>query len=178
MESPFEGRLVRLRAREPEDEPQLYQWFNDPEVTRHLTIRYPLSHAAERDFIDRVHEVGYRLASFAVETLEGVLIGGAGLEDASPENRSATLGIAIGDKGYWDGGYGTDTMRTLCRFGFEMMNLHRIELHVYEGNHRARRVYDKVGFVEEGRLREAHFSHGHYQDVIVMGLLEGELRMG
>lgn len=178
MASPFEGRLIRLRAREPEDEPLLYRWFNDPEVTRHLTLRYPVSHATEREFIERAHAVSYQLASFAVETkAEARLIGGVSLEDTSPENRSATLGIAIGDKSYWDGGYGTDTMRTVCRFGFEMMNLHRIELHVYEGNQRARRVYEKVGFVEEGRLREAHFSYGQYQDVIVMGLLEGELRM-
>lgn len=39
MKSPFEGRLVRLRAREPEDAPLLYRWFNDPEVTEFLAMR-------------------------------------------------------------------------------------------------------------------------------------------
>jgi RimJ/RimL family protein N-acetyltransferase len=177
MQSPYEGKLIRLRAREPEDEPLLYQWFNDPEVTEHLTVRYPLSHAQERAFIERVSTIGYDHAGFAVETLaDGRLIGGVELERTSPENRSAVLGIALGDKTYWDSGYGTDTMRTICRFGFEMMNLHRIELEVFEPNKRAQAVYERVGFTHEGRRREARFKFGAYSDVLVMGLLEGELK--
>ncbi|MEO6397849.1 MAG: hypothetical protein ABIP13_05230, partial [Tepidiformaceae bacterium] len=75
--SPFEGRLVRLRAREPEDEPLLYQWFNDPEVTEHLTLRYPLSHGQEKAFIEGASRIGYHDASFGVETIaESRLIGG------------------------------------------------------------------------------------------------------
>ena len=128
MQSPFEGQLVRLRAREPGDEPMLYRWFNDPEVTEHLTVRYPLSHAQERAFIESAATISYDHASFAVETItEGRLIGGVGLEKTSPESRRGTLGIALGDKQFWNGGYGTDTMRVICRFGFESMNLHRIE---------------------------------------------------
>lgn len=177
MGSPFEGRLVRLRAREPEDEPLLYQWFNDSEVTQHLTIRYPLSHAQEREFIEGASRIGYNHASFGVETIaERRLIGGLELGKVSPENRSALLGIAIGDKKFWDGGYGTDAMRVLCRFGFEMMNLHRIELEVFSENARAAHVYEKVGFRLEGTRRSAVFKSGRYQDVHVMGLLEGELR--
>jgi RimJ/RimL family protein N-acetyltransferase len=57
------------------------------------------------------------------------------------------------------------------------MNLHRIELWVFEENARARHVYEKVGFIEEGRLRDGMYKAGHYQDLIFMGLLEGELRM-
>jgi RimJ/RimL family protein N-acetyltransferase len=175
-QSPFEGSLIRLRAREPEDEPLLFAWFNDPEVTEHLTVRYPLSHAQERAFIERAGTISYEYASFAIETLaEGRLIGGAGLEHQSAENRSAILGIAIGDKAHWDGGYGTDTMRTLCRFGFEMMNLHRIQLDVHAGNERAIHVYEKVGFKHEGRRRAAAFKFGRYHDILIMGLLEGEL---
>lgn len=174
--SPFEGRLIRLRSREPEDEPLLFRWFNDPEVTENLTIRYPVSHAQERAFIEARCRPGYNDAFFAVETLaEGDLIGGVDLLHASPENRGASLGIALGDKERWDSGYGTDTMRTICRFGFEEMNLHRIELVVFAPNARAQRVYARVGFKVEGRLRDARFKSGRYQDVIVMGLLRDEL---
>lgn len=177
MESPFEGRLVRLRAREPEDEPLLYQWFNDLEVTQHLSLRYPLSHAQEKEFIEASGKIGYGGATFGVETrVESRLIGGVGFERVSPENRNAVLGIAIGDKAFWNGGYGTDAMRVLCRFGFEMMNLHRVELEVFAENARAVHVYEKVGFRIEGTRRQAVFKFGEYQDLHVMGLLEGELR--
>lgn len=177
FQSPYEGRLVRLRAREPEDEPLSYDWFNDPEVTQYLTLRYPVSHRTEREFLESASQPGYGNASFSVvKKSDGALLGGVSLEDGNPENRSATLGIAIGDKACWDGGYGTDAMRVLCRFGFEHMNLHRIQLEVYGGNDRARHVYDKVGFVLEGTRRAAHFKYGRYSDVHIMGLLEGELR--
>ena len=177
--SPYEGRLVALRAREPEDVPLLYEWFNDPEVTEFLSIRYPVSFRTEKEFVESVGEISYARAGFAITTLDGgKLIGGCDLVDTSPENRSAELGIAIGDKNYWDGGYGTDAMRTLCRFGFEMMNLHRIQLEVYDGNDRARHVYEKVGFKHEVTKRQAIYKLGQYRDVHIMGLLEGELRMG
>jgi RimJ/RimL family protein N-acetyltransferase len=176
MQSPYEGRLIRLRAREPEDEPLLYRWFNDPEVTEHLTLRYPVSHAMEKEFLQRTANPGFQECEFAVETIaENRLIGGIGLSRTSPENRSGVLGIALGDKTFWNGGYGTDAMRTLCRFGFQMMNLHRIELDVFSENLRARRVYEKVGFKLEGCRREAVFKFGRYHDIAVMGLLAGEL---
>jgi RimJ/RimL family protein N-acetyltransferase len=178
LQSPFEGRLVRLRALEPEDEPNLYEWYNDYEVTQHLMLRYPLSHATERQFIERQAQPAQAGTHFAICLKEdGRLIGGSGLTVALPENREARLGIAIGDKSYWDRGYGTDAMRTICRFGFEQMNMHRIELDVYSHNERARKVYEKVGFQVEGCRRQAVFKYGRYLDVIVMGVLEGELKL-
>jgi RimJ/RimL family protein N-acetyltransferase len=176
--SPFDGRLVRLRAREPGDAELLYRWFNDSEVTRYLSLRYPVSRGTEGRFIEQHGQPTYQDASFAVETLaEGELIGGVGLLAVSPEDRRAELGIAIGDRARWDGGYGTDTMVTVCRFGFEMMNLHRIELAVYAENERARRVYERVGFRVEGVRREAAWKFGRWHDLICMGMLEGELRV-
>ncbi len=176
MHNPFEGELIRLRAREEEDEPLLFQWFNDPEVTQYLSMRYPLSHAQERVYIERNSEPGYGNANFAVVRKDtGELIGSVGLEKTSPENRSALLGITIGDKAHWDGGFGTDTMRTISRFAFTMMNLHRIELDVYVENARAIRCYEKVGYQHEGRLRDAVYKFGKYQDLLRMSVLEGEV---
>ena len=175
---PFDGRLIRLRAREPEDEPLLYKWFNDPEVTENLALRYPLSHAQEKSFIEHVSAPSFAHANFAIVLkATGELIGGVDLTCAQPENGCASLGIAIGDKARWDGGYGTDAMRTVCRYGFDFMNLHRIELEVFSQNARAIHVYQSIGFVSEGVRREAFFKYGRHTDAVVMGLLHGELQM-
>ena len=56
------------------------------------------------------------------------------------------------------------------------MRLHRISLTVVAENTGARKVYEKVGFVEEGRIREAFRRDGKWYDRIIMGLLEGDLR--
>jgi RimJ/RimL family protein N-acetyltransferase len=101
-------------------------------------------------------------------------IGMCDLMEIDASTRSAELGIWIG-RPWWGGGHGTDAVRTLSRFGFDHVNLHRITLHVNADNAPAIRAYEKVGFREEGRLREAAFVHGGRVDQLVMGLLEGEL---
>lgn len=170
----LEGRLVRLRAREAADEARYYRWMNDPGVLEHLDTLYPVSHAEEVFRLHQAANVAYERVSLAVETLAGVHIGSCVLRSASPESRSAAIGITIGERQYWDGGYGTETMRLLCRFGFEVMNLHRIQLEVLAGHARGRHVYEKLGFRDEAVRRHALYKNGEYHDVMVMGLLAGE----
>jgi RimJ/RimL family protein N-acetyltransferase len=74
-------------------------------------------------------------------------------------------------------------MRTICRYGFEKMGLHKITLTVVTENHAAHHIYRKAGFVEEGRLRQVFRRDGRRYDMFTrrydmftMGLLEGELR--
>ena len=88
--------------------------------------------------------------------------------------RVAELGIWVA-RPWWRGGYGTDAVRTLSSFGFDHVNLHRITLYVNADNARAIAAYEKVGFVHEGRLREAAFAHGGRVDLLAMGLLPGDL---
>ncbi|MEX2236386.1 MAG: GNAT family protein [Dehalococcoidia bacterium] len=174
---PLEGRMVRLRALEPEDEPRLYEWFNDQEVIATAGgSGYAKSHAQEREWIEKAKNPNFERAEFGVVALvDGELIGTIGLRMTSPENRGANLGLTVGDKSRWNQGYGTDAMRVICRFGFEQMNLHRIELSAYADNRAGIRVYEKVGFKIEGTLRSHAFYGGRYLDGIVMGLLEDEL---
>jgi RimJ/RimL family protein N-acetyltransferase len=84
------------------------------------------------------------------------------------------LGIFIGDKRYWNKGYGTEVMRLLLRHGFSTLNLNRVFLRVFETNPRAIRSYEKAGFVFEGRMRQAEFIDGKYCDVILMSVLRSE----
>jgi len=67
-------------------------------------------------------------------------------------------------------------MECLLKFGFNILNLHRIELWVMEYNERAIHVYLKVGFKEVGRKREAHYLQGVYHNIVVMDILEEEFR--
>ena len=89
-------------------------------------------------------------------------------------NGNAEFGIAIGETGEWDKGYGTDALRAICDFGFGSLRLERIGLYVYEGNARGRRAYEKAGFTLEGTLRHAHFANGRHEDIHVMSLLRDE----
>jgi RimJ/RimL family protein N-acetyltransferase len=171
----LEGKLVRLRPVDPGDLDADFRWMNDGEVTRYISLRYPMSRAQEAQWLaDRPANDFAHGVMFAIETKDGVHIGNLGLHDPHPEHRSATLGIVIGEKDYWSNGYGTDAIVTLLRFGFGQMNLHRVTLHVFDFNERAVACYKKCGFQLEGTLRENYYGEGRYSDVIVMGALRDE----
>ncbi|EFC91259.1 GCN5-related N-acetyltransferase [Dethiosulfovibrio peptidovorans DSM 11002] len=89
------------------------------------------------------------------------------------KNRSARIALVVGTPGNRGKGYGSEALNTLVDYGFRFMNLHRMDLLVREDNLSARRCYEKCGFVEEGRMREAIFRDGRYLDMIVMSILEG-----
>ncbi len=169
------GEKIVLRAIEAADAERCHQWMNDPEVTRFLAMRFPLSMGQEQKWVERERDPNREL-EVAIETLDGQHIGNCALGQISAVDRSASLGIVIGDKDYWSQGYGTDAMLALCGFGFVQMNLHRIELHVFAANARAVRCYEKCGFQVEGCLREAGFKHGEYLDILTMAILADEYR--
>lgn len=154
--------------------PVVAELFNHPDVLYFVeVVTFPGSVEDTRRFWEESrHEQTGQV--FAIETLAGELIGLCDLRTLNGRSRTATLGITV-YKPYWDRGFGTDAVRALCRFGFDEMNLQRIELHVHDTNPRGRRAYEKVGFKEEGRLRRAHFIDGAPVDVVVMGLLSDEL---
>ena len=173
---PYEGELVRLRVREESDAADFYRWINDWQTVKYLGQRYPRSMKFEREQMLN-SGAKYGEAQFIIETKDDHrAIGWLGLHDASGEDRGATLGIAIGDHDFRDGGYGSDAMRIACRVAFDVMNLNRVELTVYDWNERAIRVYEKVGFQKEGVLRDKIFKGGRWNNLVLMSLLRGELK--
>ena len=168
------GRLVRLRAPEPADAEALNELFNDHDVRSGLGAPLPQPVEAFLDWVAAARPAHDHL-NLVIERLgEPEPIGMCDLMKIELTTRTATLGIWLG-RPWWGEGYGTDAVRTLCRFGFDHMNLHRITLQVNADNEKAIRAYERVGFRHEGRLREEAFVHGARMDDLVMGLLTGEL---
>lgn len=170
------GDLVRLRPIELEDVDAFYRWHNDEDVMRWLQSYFYESLASLRKrFADRA-ENSYERSTFCIETLEErKLIGVISLRDADPVNARAKVDIYIGEQDHWGGGYGTDALRTVCRYGFDTLRLHSIELTVVEANKRAIRSYEKVGFQIDGRLRQAFHRDGEWHDELLMCVLREEL---
>jgi RimJ/RimL family protein N-acetyltransferase len=169
----LEGKLVRLRAPQAEDAQAVHYWMNDPEVTEHLTARYPM--ATSDDFwLAGTGPISFHLVRLAIETKDGEHIGGINLHQIDPENRNAGLGIIIGAKAYWDRGCGADAIVSLLRFAFAEMNLHRVWLTVLSTHERGIACYRRCGFQEEARMRQHIFRHGRYLDFVQMGILRHE----
>jgi RimJ/RimL family protein N-acetyltransferase len=170
------GEKVYLRPPERPDIATFVRWFTDADVLRNLAMRAPMSEAGEAAWFERMLAAqGKTDYHFVICLLEDDrAIGTIGLHGIDFENGNAEFGIAIGEKAEWNRGLGTDATRAICDFGFGQLRLERIGLLVYDGNDRARRAYEKAGFVLEGTMRRAHFARGQFFDVHVMGLLREE----
>jgi RimJ/RimL family protein N-acetyltransferase len=84
----------------------------------------------------------------------------------------------LGEKEFWNKGYGTEAMQLVLQHGFQTLNLNRIMLEVYTTNPRAIRCYEKVGFVHEGCKRQGMYKNGVYIDVLLMSVLRQEWAPG
>jgi diamine N-acetyltransferase len=177
------GERIRLRAVEKADLPRFVEWLNDPEVLQGLMIHNPLSqaeeenwyqHMLERPADEQVMAIDVRLPGDTGENPAWKLIGSLAFDHIDWRVAAAEFGIVIGDKRYWNQGYGTEAVRLLLQFGFNTLNLNRIYLHVYETNPRAVRAYEKAGLTIEGRERQAEFRNGNYIDALRMSILKIE----
>lgn len=169
------GRKVRLRALREDDLKSALAVMNNPAVTRYLNFMRPWSAAEEKAWLERsMRGDDPTTFTLAIETPDGEYLGATGLMRIDLRNRHAEFGIAIGQPENWGRGLGSEATLLILRHGFEEMNLHRIYLRVFDYNERAQKAYKKFGFVEEGRMRQAHFRHGSWHDVLFMGILAEE----
>jgi len=171
------GGRIRLRAVEREDVKKFFEWVNDPEVTFGLSLYLPMSMTDEEKWFERASSREPNEKPLAIEVHAGDswrLIGNCAFFNLDTLAHSAEFGIMIGDKSAWNHGLGTETVELLLRHGFETLNLNRVFLKVYADNPRAKRAYEKAGFVHEGVQREAIFKRGKFIDVHIMSILRGE----
>jgi RimJ/RimL family protein N-acetyltransferase len=172
------GENIRLRAIEREDIPRFVRWLNDPEVIEFLLMNSPLSRAVEEQWFNKqVSTPAHESQVFAIEILindEWVHIGNAGLHSIEPVHLAAEFGIFIGEKSFWNKGYGREAARLTLKHGFDNLNLNRIYLYVYKNNPRGIKAYESVGFVKEGEMREAVYKNGRYLNVLLMSILHSE----
>ena len=177
--TPFtEGSLVYLRPLERADLNERYLgWLNDPEVTRYTEVgTFPSSPADLESYYRDVASSKNYVMLAVVQKQSGQHVGNVKLGPIQWIHRSATFSILIGEKDLWGQGVGMEATRLMIEYGFNRLNLHRIDLGVFAEHQAAVRCYEKVGFKVEGRMREDLFQGGEYKDRLWMGLLRSEYK--
>lgn len=172
----IQGERVFLRPFERADAELDHRWREDRDVAELASIAVPMSLAQVEKRAARIAEsTGEDRYVFIICLLADERpIGEAMLFELDRVNGSAELGIFIGEKTEWAKGYGTDAVNALVDFGFGTLRLERIWLEVWTENARARRAYEKAGFVHEGTLRHDRYEGGRFTDGHVMSILRDE----
>jgi RimJ/RimL family protein N-acetyltransferase len=166
------GKKCYLAPMDANDAEQFTEWFNDLELMVNIDLYHALINVdGERAFLSNPpNPHTYSI----VDAEKDTLIGNCGLMDVDQLNRIAEVGILIGDKNYFDKGYGTEALRLLLDYGFKALNLHNVMLRVYDYNTRAIKCYEKIGFKKIGARREALHRNLEKHDVVYMDILVDE----
>jgi RimJ/RimL family protein N-acetyltransferase len=169
---------VRLRPLSLGDVDHMMTWVNDPAVVGNLAVfaGKPITRAEEVAYVERM------LAStddrvFVVErAADGAYLGNVGLHQIHWRSRVGRLSLIIGARSEMGKGYGSAAIALALDHAFDGMTLHKVWLMVNAQNARARGIYTRVGFVEEGVLREEYFHDGAWYDMVRMSVIDREWR--
>ena len=191
--SELETDRLLLRRLLPQDAPQMYEnWANDPAVTRFLRWEPHKSPAETRELLSAWAELYpnpdyYQWAM--VEKATGQVFGSISVYNAllgEPQQKAKWPGLdlsgGIWEPGYcigqkwWGKGFTTEALQAVLQFGFDTLNLNRIEAQHESDNPASGRVMEKAGMIHEGRLRQRVYNKGRYADVELYAILRQDLR--
>ena len=153
------GTKIKLRDKKLDDARDDYVWQTDPELAQLDAVPQLVTAFSQylSTYAGELHQPPSTRRLFAIETLDGKHIGNCSLYNISETESEAELGILIGNRDYWDKGYGADAVTTLVNYIFHQTNLKRIHLKTLDSNRRAEKCFQKCGFTPCGHLnRDGH----------------------
>lgn len=176
IEMNLESERLLLRPLRLDDAEGNYpHWFNDDEVCRynsHGERTYTKEMAKE--YIEFVNGSNTHKVFAVIDKIKNFHIGNVSLQRIDKRNNNAEFAILIGEKKYWGGGFAYEAAKSLLRYGFDTLKLHRIYCGTSEANTPMQKLALRLGFAEEGRSREAFYKAGVFYDIIHYGLLGRE----
>jgi RimJ/RimL family protein N-acetyltransferase len=173
----IDGELVVLRRHTRDNLREFLRWYQDPEVSRLTRYQDGPMHPEEIERFFTMRALGPDSLAMGIHVrVSNRLVGSCAFSQLDGDNGSTLFHITIGERDAWGQGYGTEATRLMVDHAFGSLGLHRVGLSVFAFNERAIRAYVRVGFVNEGRSREAIQRDGRWWDEIHMSLLEPDWR--
>lgn len=170
----FSHGALSIRAIEESDLEFLKNQRNDPETWRYLSDISMLTSHGQREWLARTEKDPSK-KYFILENERGHSVGFVRCDEIDQLNQSIRVGADI-HPDFRGIGLGTVTYELLLQYCFNYLNMNRVWLLVLASNERAHHLYTKVGFKEEGRMRQAIYRDGAFDDHIMMSILREEWR--
>lgn len=178
------GELIQLRALEPSDLDQLYQWENDSSIWSVSGTLAPFSRFVLEQYLASSHQDIYSnkqlrlMIDLTVNddsdemNTETRGIGCIDLFDFDPKNRKAGVGILIADRADRGKGYATEALNLLVDYGFDVLDLHQIYSNVRIDNENSVALFKKIGFEITGLKQDWILDGGRWYDEYTMQLIK------
>jgi RimJ/RimL family protein N-acetyltransferase len=177
MPNLFAGRLIRLRAVEPEDWEHHYQWdVSDTDGGRFTSeIWFPSARGVIRQWAEEVSKQRSEndVFRFSVETLNGEWVGTLNTHSINRRCGTFMYGLAI-LPAHRRKGYASEAIRLVLRYYFHERRYQKVNAEVYSFNEPSIRLHEALGFTLEGRLRRMVYTEGAYHDALIYGMTREE----
>jgi RimJ/RimL family protein N-acetyltransferase len=172
------GKTIKLVPLDKSDLELSRAWANDPSLNQDILRVLPVAQEDQERWYRSILEDQSKIVFAIKTTKDGEHIGNTGFYCIDWIHRRAQFWILIGQKGFWNQGVGAEATSLMVKYGFRHLNLAKIHLHVSENNERALRLYRKLNFITEGRMREHYFIDGRYVNVLIMSILRRDYGLG
>jgi ribosomal-protein-alanine N-acetyltransferase len=167
----LEGEKINLRTVEEEDADFLQSGVNHPKVRVWMSNTRPQNLEDEKEFIEEIvsDDDSINLLICRDGNSKGII----SLNDKDDEGKVGELGIWL-HPDFHENGFGTEAAELLTNHAFNQLNYHKICARAQKQNQPSIRIWEKLGFEKEGEFREHTYAQGEYQNVVYLGVLQGE----
>jgi ribosomal-protein-alanine N-acetyltransferase len=172
------GKKTYLRPVELSDTRLIQEWHNDPRI-RTLTRlgELPVTYVKEDNDIRISKDSQEEIYLIIMEKSTDKSIGFVRLNFIDSVSRNMWLRFVVGDPNVWGKNLARDALIHVLKWLFSEQNIHRVTLESYAINTRAIKFFQKLGFKQEGTIREAIYFDGKYYDIVSLGILTGEFKI-
>ncbi len=167
------GEKIYLKRLNVEDVTANYvTWMSDPEVCKYLESKWQ-SHTLEsiRKYVDGLSKSPSNYLMGIFNITDNKHIGNIKLGNIHKVHRYCDLGLLIGEKEFWGKGIATEAITSATKYGFEILNLHKIFATVWEPNVGSYKAFIKAGYVEVGIFKKHIFLDGKYVDEYILEII-------
>lgn len=170
----LEGERIRLEPPGSALVAPYLRWFADPEVTRYLLHRTPVTARGEEQWIEDAARDDARIVWAIALKAQGQPIGGIAFEKIDWRSRHGELGYLIGEREEWGKGKATEAIRLATRYAFRELGLEKAWAQVVSANEASRRALERVGYRQCGLRRRHFFEGGRWHDAWLGEILKDE----
>jgi RimJ/RimL family protein N-acetyltransferase len=171
------GDRIQLRAVERTDLERMRDWRNLPELRRNFREYRELNLLNQEQWFARISTSANDFMFVIERTADHKPIGVAGLVYVHWVVRSADLSLYLGEGDVYidgPGGLAEDTAKTLIRYAFDNLNLHKVWTELYSFDERKIALFTRLGFARDAVLRDNAFEDGRYHDSYIYSLIRGD----
>jgi len=166
---------ITYRPLEKKDLILRHRWLNHPEVRKYLgpEVRDGSDLGYHKEWFENYFQ--NEKSRIFIILVDGEPVGNVGLNDIDDKvDRNGGVHLVIGEPEFWHRGIGKEAMKFLIDYAFNKLRLHKIFLVVAEHNLAAIKLYEKLGFEQEGTFKDQTFINGRFQNEVWMGLINPE----